>query len=242
MVDTKISNLTGYTTPLDADVLPVVDTANTTTKKTTWANIKATLKTYFDTLYPAETTTTAGALINGATAKTTPVDADFIGLMDSAASNILKKLSWANIKATLKTYFDTLYVSGSGTGVIQYSVSTTCTVSVNDLIADFDLTTALNSSTSAIIILGRAMLHSANFNTDVIIGRASSGNTPTGNTSIILSNGVAIAYSKLGGNTPTGIACAMTSATNLRVTLTYGSTPGAAGAAALNIIIIRDLA
>jgi hypothetical protein len=58
-----------------------------------------------------ETTTTIGALINGATNKATPVDADYIGLMDSAASNILKKLSWANIKATLKTYFDTLYES-----------------------------------------------------------------------------------------------------------------------------------
>ncbi len=56
-----------------------------------------------------ETTTTSGALINGATSKTTPVDADYIGLMDSAASNVLKKLSWANLKATLKTYFDTLY-------------------------------------------------------------------------------------------------------------------------------------
>lgn len=58
---------------------------------------------------PAETTTTIGALINGATDKATPVDGDYVGLMDSAASNILKKLSWANIKATLKTYFDTLY-------------------------------------------------------------------------------------------------------------------------------------
>lgn len=56
-----------------------------------------------------ETTTTVGALIDGATGKTTPVDADHLGLMDSAASNILKKLSWANVKATLKTYFDTLY-------------------------------------------------------------------------------------------------------------------------------------
>lgn len=63
---------------------------------------------------PAETTTTIGALINGATNKATPVDADYVGLMDSAASNVLKKLSWANVKATLKTYFDTLYVtSGS---------------------------------------------------------------------------------------------------------------------------------
>lgn len=58
---------------------------------------------------PAETVTTEGARINGATAKTTPVDADMIGLMDSAASNVLKKLSWLNVKATLKTYFDTLY-------------------------------------------------------------------------------------------------------------------------------------
>lgn len=56
-----------------------------------------------------ETTATIGALINGASSKSTPVDADYVGLMDSAASNVLKKLSWANIKATLKTYFDTLY-------------------------------------------------------------------------------------------------------------------------------------
>ncbi len=109
-------------------------------KGITWTSIKAFLKAYFDTLYPSgsgtstgtntgnETTTTEGALINGATAKTTPVDADFVGLMDSAASNILKKLSWANIKATLKTYFDTLYVSNalgfSKNGTTTYDVST----------------------------------------------------------------------------------------------------------------------
>lgn len=58
-----------------------------------------------------ETTATIGALINAAVSKNPPVDADQIGLMDSAASNILKKLSWANVKATLKTYFDTLYAA-----------------------------------------------------------------------------------------------------------------------------------
>lgn len=47
--------------------------------------------------------------IDGATAKTTPVDADTVPLIDSAASSVLKKLSWANIKATLKTYFDEIY-------------------------------------------------------------------------------------------------------------------------------------
>lgn len=46
---------------------------------------------------------------HAATGKTTPVDADELPLVDSAASNGLKKLTWANLKATLKTYFDTLY-------------------------------------------------------------------------------------------------------------------------------------
>lgn len=55
------------------------------------------------------TTQTLGDLVNSATSKATPVDADQIPLMDSAAGNITKKLSWANVKATLKTYFDTLY-------------------------------------------------------------------------------------------------------------------------------------
>ena len=70
---------------------------------------------------PAETTTTIGSLINGATAKTTPVDADMVGLMDSAASNVLKKLSWANIKATLKTYFDGLYDTPFAPSWLTYS-------------------------------------------------------------------------------------------------------------------------
>ena len=58
---------------------------------------------------PRADTTTMGTLINGATEKTTPVDTDMVGLMDSAASNVVKKLSWAYIKSALKTYFDTLY-------------------------------------------------------------------------------------------------------------------------------------
>lgn len=46
---------------------------------------------------------------HAATSKATPVDADELPLVDSAASNVLKRLTWANTKATLKTYFDTLY-------------------------------------------------------------------------------------------------------------------------------------
>lgn len=48
---------------------------------------------------------------HSATSKTTPIDDDELPLLDSAAGNILKKITWSNIKATLKTYFDTLYPS-----------------------------------------------------------------------------------------------------------------------------------
>lgn len=65
------------------------------------------------------TPTQIASVIHAATSKTTPVDADEIGLVDSAASWVLKKLTWANLKATLKTYFDTLYqaILVSGTNI-----------------------------------------------------------------------------------------------------------------------------
>jgi len=75
----------------------------------------ATIQAVWDTAVNASgggaTLVSHGALIDSATGKTTPVNGDYVGLMDSAASNVLKKLSWANIKATLKTYFDTLYTA-----------------------------------------------------------------------------------------------------------------------------------
>lgn len=46
--------------------------------------------------------------VHGATSKTTPVDADLVGLIDSEDSNVLKSLTWDNAKETLKTYFDSL--------------------------------------------------------------------------------------------------------------------------------------
>ncbi|MFA5636008.1 MAG: hypothetical protein WC977_08880, partial [Anaerovoracaceae bacterium] len=77
----------------------------------------------------AETVTSIGALINGATAKTTPVDTDSIGLSDSAAGNILKKVTWANIKATLKSYFDAIYSTFSGSYGDLTNIPTTFTPS-----------------------------------------------------------------------------------------------------------------
>jgi hypothetical protein len=59
----------------------------------------------------------AGLIIDAATAKNTPVDADCLALSDSAATptaGILKKLSWSYVKSVLKTYFDGLYVVVAG--------------------------------------------------------------------------------------------------------------------------------
>jgi hypothetical protein len=49
------------------------------------------------------------AAISSATAKSTPIDADTFGYQDSV-SGLLRSATWANFKATLKTYFDTLYL------------------------------------------------------------------------------------------------------------------------------------
>jgi hypothetical protein len=55
MADKKISELTVYTSLEDDDVIPIVDTSATETKKTLWSNIKSVLKIYFDTLYASKT-------------------------------------------------------------------------------------------------------------------------------------------------------------------------------------------
>jgi hypothetical protein len=79
---------------------------------------------------------------HAATSKTTPVDADELPLVDSALSNVLKKLTWANLKATLKTYFDTLYQAKNP--VIQMSGSVTTTSNVASAITGLSFTATAN--------------------------------------------------------------------------------------------------
>lgn len=56
---------------------------------------------YWQEWITSDNATFVGNAINNATAKTTPADADLIGLVDSAASFVLKKLAWANLKAAI---------------------------------------------------------------------------------------------------------------------------------------------
>jgi len=50
---------------------------------------------------PAENGVTIGAILTAASAKAIPADADTLPLTDSEASNMLKKITWANIKTAI---------------------------------------------------------------------------------------------------------------------------------------------
>ena len=82
------------------------------------ASVTHVQKELVDYQVPLDTLTqyvTENADLDALDEKTDPVDADMVGLMDSAAAgNALKKFSWANFKAKLKTYFDALYPSANG--------------------------------------------------------------------------------------------------------------------------------
>ena len=66
---------------------------------------------YFTSLNVEGALQEVGEKLNPSVSKTTPVDADTFLISDSADSNIFKKLTWANIKATLKAYLDTIYAA-----------------------------------------------------------------------------------------------------------------------------------
>ena len=65
-----------------------------------------------------------GAVNAAATSKTTPVDADSYPIVDSEASNAIKRLTFTNLKAFLKTYFDTVYAATSQTDFISGLIDT----------------------------------------------------------------------------------------------------------------------
>lgn len=67
---------------------------------------------------PVSSTPDVASATHAATSKAPPVDADEIPLVDSAASWVLRKLSWSALKDALKSYLDNFYtpIGGGGGG------------------------------------------------------------------------------------------------------------------------------
>lgn len=123
MADQKLTDLTELAeAPALTDLSEVVDVSDSThdasgtSKKLTFQNLLN--------------------AISRLTAKTTLVDADTFPLTDSEASDAAKKVTGTNLKAYLKTYFDTLYAAASHTHTASE-------------ITDFDTEVANNSAVTA---------------------------------------------------------------------------------------------
>jgi len=109
---------TGAITLLDTDVLPLLLSGlsaasgtytSSDTILTAFGKIKYLIDNIATTYQAILTDANFGSFSTSLTSKTTPVDADSVNIVDSADSNKAKKVSLANFKAFLKTYFDGLY-------------------------------------------------------------------------------------------------------------------------------------
>ncbi len=119
----------------------------------------------------AETPVSMGTLILSANEKTTPIDADMVSIMDTADSNKLKKLSWANVKVVLKAYFDTLYAAASTNSFPGFGTSGSTACVGNDArLSDSRTPAAHSHATSDVTEFATAALAAAPAETATTIG------------------------------------------------------------------------
>lgn len=131
-----------------------------------------------------------GSEINAALAKVTPVDADTMALIDSAASNILKKVTWANVKATLDIRYSLIAGSFS---IVTVGAVTAGTWNASVVTGQYGGTGVAN--TGKTITLGGNLTTSGAFATTFNIPGAFSYTFP-GQTDTLAALGLAQTYSK----------------------------------------------
>lgn len=108
-------------TPNNTDIVATVETS--TLKKITWTNIKAFLKTYFDTLYAA----VGSGITNSAGVNTVPVTFDSSGNLGTGEAGVL--LDAPNGTLTLQADGDIIFSSGNVLSFPASSFSSTVVMS-----------------------------------------------------------------------------------------------------------------
>jgi hypothetical protein len=116
-----------------------------------------------------------GEAIDGATGKTTPVDADTLALIDSVGT-VLKKLTWANLKTTLASTFQAAISFGTGVlTALGVNVGTAGSVVVNGgalgTPSSGTLTNATGLPTGGLVNAAVTLAKMANLAQDQFIGR-----------------------------------------------------------------------
>ena len=109
MADQKISDLTSYSSPIDTDVLPIVDVTTPATKKITWSNLKTAIATYLASLSQVLTNKT--------------IDGD---------DNTVQDLGIASLKTVIGNASKFLSFDGSGVPVATKDVPTGTPVGSSD--------------------------------------------------------------------------------------------------------------
>lgn len=130
------------------------------------------------------------------TAETTIDDADYFPFYDSSASGKRKSL-WSNIKAKLKTYFDTLYSTYAG---VEGLIKSTVGWSVKNIL-DCDITSGSHTQNGITLYVSRYV--------DGSLASISVNGTATADTTIEIASSVTDGdYNELTGNTYILSGCA----------------------------------
>lgn len=96
---------TNYTTPIDADSVLTYDNTNSLWKKLTWANLKSTLKTYFDTLYQVVITGAASTITTSNLTASRVLVSDSSGKV-AASSVTSTTLGYLDATSSIQTQLD----------------------------------------------------------------------------------------------------------------------------------------
>ena len=171
-IQTQINSKAALASPALTGVptAPTAAPGTNTTQLATTAFVAAVL--------PVDSATVAAA------SKATPVDADLVPLIDSAASNVLKKLTWANLKATLATWIGGGTIAGSFTTLAASGNTTLGDAEATDTHAVKGATTLLANSASAAL----TVTQTGAGNAFVVEDSASADSTPF----VITADGTAV--------------------------------------------------